>query len=76
MLRFMRTPIAHRCIGQRLSSCWAPVANRASGPRRAWQSEGIGCGAHRTILPSWAQRPQPVGPCHFSDPGLSRPSRG
>jgi len=41
MLRFMRTPIAHRCIGQRLSSCWAPVANRASGPRRAWQSEGI-----------------------------------
>ena len=26
-LQFLRAPIAHRCIGQRLSNCYLPVAN-------------------------------------------------
>lgn len=32
-LRFLRTPVSHRCIGQRPSHCYAPVANSAIDQR-------------------------------------------
>ncbi len=55
-MRFMRTPIAHRCIGKPPSNRRAPAANRAPRQRCGRQSDSIVSAAKGAIYRLWRCR--------------------